>query len=439
MKKIILTSCLAICTIANAQELNKSSLDSLFIHLNKEKIGAGSVSIFQDGKEIYANSYGNRDFEKNTPNNHDTKFRIGSISKTFTATLILKMVEDGKLTLDTKLSKFYPKVINSDKTTIRHLLQHQSGIHNITDDSTYLNWFTKDQSKEDLLIKINNLSSDFEPNTKESYSNTNYILLTFIVEDVSKKSYNDLINKYIIKPLNLKNTKVGNKILVDKNEAKSYQYLSNQYVLQPETAMTVPMGAGFLVSTPTDLNTFMYALFNGKILKKETVEQMKKINEKYGLGLGTNKIDNQTGIGHSGAIDSFMSYAFCFDETKFCYSYIKNTDEDSPNLLMNNLYNATHNKKINFPTKIISLTIPENILKNYTNEYTSTEIPLGSTFFIENKTLMAQGTGQQAFPLDAISNTNFEFSPAKLQIEFSEDGKTMKLIQNGRTFQFSKK
>ena len=66
-------------------------------------------------------------------------------------------------------------------------------------------------------------------------------------------------------------------------------------------------------------------------------------------------------------------------------------------------------------------------------------MPLGITFFIENKTLMAQGTGQQAFPLDAISNTNFEFSSAKLQIEFSEDGKTMKLIQNGRTFQFSKK
>ena len=203
--------------------------------------------------------------------------------------------------------------------------------------------------------------------------------------------------------------------------------------------MTVPMGAGFLVSTPTDLNTFMYALFNGKILKKETVEQMKKINEKYGLGLGTNKIDNQTGIGHSGAIDSFMSYTFCFDETKFCYSYTKNTNEDSPNLLIKNLYNATHNQKIELPKKLFSVIVFENILKNYTNGYTSTEMPLGITFFIENKTLMAQGTGQQAFPLDAISNTNFEFSSAKLQIEFSEDGKTMKLIQNGRTFQFSKK
>ena len=110
MKKLLSTTFCVFASLLFAQELNKPALDSLFTYMNKEKIGAGSVSILRDGKEIYANSYGNRDYENSLQNNTQTKFRIGSISKTFTATLIMKMVENGKLTLDTKLSQFYPNI-----------------------------------------------------------------------------------------------------------------------------------------------------------------------------------------------------------------------------------------------------------------------------------------------------------------------------------------
>ncbi|MDM1061739.1 serine hydrolase [Empedobacter falsenii] len=189
MKKVLLALACTVTTSAFAQQINKLALDSLFLSLHEQKIGAGSVSIFENGKEIYSNSYGNRDYESNLVNNKDTKFRIGSITKTFTATLIMKMIENGKLTLDTKLSKFYPKVKNADKISIQNLLQHQSGINNITSNKEFLDWYLKDFTKEELLEKIYSLKSDFEPNTKEEYSNTNYILLGFILEDVSKKSY----------------------------------------------------------------------------------------------------------------------------------------------------------------------------------------------------------------------------------------------------------
>ncbi|MBO6213726.1 serine hydrolase domain-containing protein, partial [Algoriella sp.] len=147
MRKLLLTTFCTVGSLLFAQELNKPALDSLFTYMNKEKIGTGSVSIFKDGKEIYVNSYGNRDYENNLPNNAQTKFRIGSISKTFTATLIMKLIEDRKLTLDTKLSKFYPNIVNSDKITIQNLLQHSSGIQNITATPSYLEWYLKDISK----------------------------------------------------------------------------------------------------------------------------------------------------------------------------------------------------------------------------------------------------------------------------------------------------
>lgn len=439
MKKLLSTTFCVFASLLFAQELNKPALDSLFTYMNKEKIGAGSVSILRDGKEIYANSYGNRDYENSLQNNTQTKFRIGSISKTFTATLIMKMVENGKLTLDTKLSKFYPNIINADKITIQNLLQHTSGIQNITSTPTYSEWYLKDISKPEMLAKIDKLTSDFEPNTNEKYSNTNYILLTYILEDISKTKYENLLQKYIIKPLKLTNTKIGSKISNTNNEAKSYEYQNNNYILQPETSMTVPLGAGFIVSTPTDLNTFMNALLNAKILNPTTVSQMKTINETHGFGLFNDKIDNEIGIGHNGAIDAFRSYTFCFEATKFCYSVIQNSNEVNLAVIKNNLFNATHNLKINYPKKVISVKIETKTLTKYTNTYTSTDIPIGISFFVENNTLMAQGDGQPPFALTANNQTNFTFEPAKIEIIFSEDGKTMQMIQNKRTFNFIKK
>ncbi|MFV0167117.1 MULTISPECIES: serine hydrolase [unclassified Empedobacter] len=439
MKKVLLALTCIATTSTFAQQINKPALDSLFLSLHEQKIGAGSVSIFENGKEIYSNSYGNRDYESNLVNNNDTKFRIGSITKTFTATLIMKMIENGKLTLETKLSKFYPKVKNADKITIQNLLQHQSGINNITSNKEFLEWYLQDLTKEQLLEKIYPLKSDFEPNTKEGYSNTNYILLGFILEDVSKKSFQDLIENIIIKPLKLKNTKVGGKILINQNEAKSYNYFNNTYHLLPESSMTIPLGAGIMVSTPTDLNTFIYSLLNGKIVSEKSVKQMTTINDEFGFGLFYDKINDTKGIGHNGSIDGFSSYTFCFDHTAFCYAITQNANEISKELLKTNLYNATHNKKIEFPKKVISIDVSSEILEKYSHEYSSNELPIAIKFFVEDGTFMAQGTGQSAFPLTAISTTEFEFAPAKIRINFNENGSEMKLIQNGKTFNFNKK
>ncbi|QHC85179.1 hypothetical protein AS589_10515 [Empedobacter brevis] len=439
MKKFLFAFGCLISINASAQNLNKSGLDSLFTFINEQKIGAGSISIFENGKEIYSNSFGNRDNENNLVNNKDTKYRVGSISKTFMATLVMKMIENGQLSLDTKLAQFYPKVKNADQITIRQLLQHKSGINNITNHETFLKWYLQDQTNEELLERIYALKTDFDPGTKEEYSNTNYILLSLILENVSKKSYKNLVESIIIQPFNLKNTKVGGKILTNENEAKSYNYFNNTYHLQPESSMTIPLGAGFMVSNPSDLNTFFYSLLNGKIITPASVKLMTEITEKFGFGLFYDELNNEKGIGHNGIIDGFSSYAFCFDNTTFCYAFVQNANEISQEMLKNNLYNATHQKKIDYPKKVVSVKISDEVLKKYMNEYSSTELPISIKFFLENDAFMAQGSGQPAFPLTTVSATTFEFEPAKIKIEFIEDGATMKLIQNERMFHFTKK
>lgn len=187
-KIIVLTLLLGICLTLDAQNLDNQKLDSLFTIIESNERGMGSISIFQNGKEVYQKSYGYADLENKVKENASTKFRIGSISKTFTATIITKLVENKELSLSTKLSNFYPQIKNADKITIAHLLQHRSGIANFTSVVDYMQWNTEEQTNEQIIDRIVSGGVSFEPNERFEYSNSNYALLTFIAEGISKKN-----------------------------------------------------------------------------------------------------------------------------------------------------------------------------------------------------------------------------------------------------------
>lgn len=435
MRNIFLGFFALIFGFTNAQNLNKASLDSLFTYLNDENLGSGAVSILQDGKEIYANAFGWKSINPNQKNDTETKFRIGSISKTYTATLFLKLVEEGKISLDTKLDQFYPKVSNASQINMRDLLQHRSGIFNITNEKDYLEWNTKTMSKDQLLTKIYQHPSNFEPNSQFEYSNSNYILLTFIIEDLTKKSFEAALDHYILKPLNLQNTKVGTQINLQNNEAESFNYQNNELRKQPETNMSIPLGAGSVVANAKDVNLFFYALFTGKIINSESLKEMTKIRDSFGLGLVEMPYNDKKGFGHTGGIDGFSSVSFVLDNVY--YTVLQNSDEVSTNSILLNLLAANHGLALDYPTKQIAVGVDLETLKTYVGEYTSTDIPLGIKIYLDNDILMAQATGQSAFPLTAITVNEFEFLPAKLKMIF-EPNNQMKLLQSGRIFNYSK-
>lgn len=437
MKNLWLSTWFLSGSLLFAQEVNKASLDSLFTAMQKQNIGSGSASIFKDGQPIYTNAFGKRDLH--TLNNNQTIFRIGSITKTFTATLIMKMVEEKKLRLDDLLSAYYPQIVNADKITISHLLQHRSGIYNFTNEADYLTWNSQPMSKATLLTKIGAYPSSFEPDSQMDYSNSNYILLSFILEDVSKKSYQYLLERYITKPLKLKATRVGGPINVLNNEAVSFEWKVDRFVPSTETDPSVPLGAGNMVSTPTELTLFITALMQGKIVNKASLAAMMTLKDGFGFGLFEWPYAAKKMIGHSGGIDAFSSMMMYDPSNSMSYSVIQNSNQISTNGILINLMNATHGLPIDFPVVSKVIAVDKNILEGYVGDFTSKDVPLGIKIFITDGYLHAQATGQPSFALSPVSVTEFEFAPAKVKIIFGADGKTLKLLQGGKTFGFVKK
>ncbi len=396
----------------------------------------GSVALSENGKIIYTKSIGFSDVESKTKPNETTKYRVGSISKSFTSALVFKAVEENKLSLDTKISKYFPNIKNADKISISNLLNHRSGIHSFTDNENYLSWNTQKKSEQELLKIIEDGGSDFEPDTKADYSNSNYVLLSFILEKIYKKPYSEILQEKIIKPIGLKNTYIGGKINLKNNEAHSYIF-ENNWIKETETDLSIPLGAGAVVSTPSDLLQFAEALFNGKIISEKSLKLMETIKDDYGSGLFQMPFGTKKAFGHTGGIDGFSSNYGYFPEEKVAFALTSNGSNYTNNNIAIAVLSAVFNQPYEIPTfKTLDLSSAD--LDQYLGIYSSKDIPLKITITKNDTTLMAQATGQSAFPLDASDKNIFKFDQAGIVLEFIPANKTMILKQGGKNYNFIK-
>ncbi len=245
--KIFIATILIILLFGKAysQNLNTSKLDSLFNVLAEKSKAIGSLAISNNGKILYRKTIGYSfisDKEK-TPATTNTKYRIGSISKMFTATMIFQLIQEGKIKLTTTLETFFPNLPNAKKITISNLLNHRSGLHNFTQDTGYNTWMIQPKSHDEMLAAISKHKVDFEPNEKFSYSNSNYVVLGYIIEKISKLSYAKNLAQRITSKIGLSNTFVGSKTNIKNNESLSYLFINN-WKQEPETDMSIPGGAG---------------------------------------------------------------------------------------------------------------------------------------------------------------------------------------------------
>jgi len=420
-----------------AQDFNKEKLDSLFSIFDNYHRGMGSISLFQDGSEVYSNSIGFADVEKKLAADEKTQYRIGSITKMFTAVLIMHMVEEGNLGLENKLAKYYPEVPNAERITIAHLLRHRSGIFNVIAAEDYLEWQTKPISKEAMLQKISAYEPQFEPGSKADYSNANYILLTYILEDVSGTRYSDLLAERICKPCGLKRTEVGNAIESEKNEALSY-FPANPWKLAMETDMSIPLGAGAVVSTPTELNQFLVCLFDGKLVKENSLTQMMKLKDNFGLGMFTIPFYEKIAYGHTGGIDGFNSNAFYFVDQGLSISYTSNGMKSPINDLMIGILSIYFGLEYELPEFSHSITLSAAELAQYEGTYSSETFPLKISISSENNLLKAQATGQPEFMLEPLGDHTFSYERAGLTMEFKPEESKMTFTQMGATYELQK-
>ncbi len=439
MKKLIFLSIalLALTNLSKAQNLNTPKLDSLFSAIETYGKGMGSVSIFQNGKEIYQNSYGYSDVENGVRNSADTKFRIGSITKTFTATIIMKLIEQGKLSLTSRLSEYYPMIPNADSITIENLLQHRSGIYNYFGQGEY-EWSTKKHTKEQVIDRILSHEPSFSPGEEFEYSNSNYFLLTWIAEEVSSKSFSDLLSELILVPCGLGNTYIGGAIDPTDAEAYSYTKFSSKWKKADETDMSIALGAGFIVSDAYDLNVFFDCLFSGKIVNQESLDSMTSLKGIWGLGLMKVPFYNLLGYGHTGGIDGFQSNAFYFPESKLSIALLENGADYMLNDIVIGCLNIYFGREYDQPVFSKAVEVTSEELDKYLGVYSSPELPIKLTITKKENVLIAQVTGQPEIPLECTSDGVFEYGALDLVLEFNSEKNIMILKQLGHTAEMAK-
>ena len=438
MKKTILTTALllTLSQIGFSQNLDKTKLNNYFNALEQNNKFMGSVAVSKNGEIIYTKSIGLADLENKVKATENSKYRIGSISKSFTTVLILKAVEQKKLELNLTIDKWFPTIKNAKKITVKHLLSHRSGIHNFTDDKDYLTWNTQPKTEKEMIEIITKGGSDFNPDSKAVYSNSNFVLLTYILEKTFTKSYSDLLQEFIVKPIGLTNTYVFGKINPSNNECKSYSF-AGSWKTETETDFTIPLGAGAIISTPIDLTKFADALFSSKLLTNESLEIMKTIKDGYGIGLFQIPFYKSVGYGHTGGIDGFSSIYSYFADDKISYALISNGTNINNNDISIAVLSAVYNKPYEIPV-FTNFSLTSEELDKYLGVYASKQIPMKITISKDGNNLIAQGSEQPAFPIEATDKDKFKFDQAGAKFEFNPTAKTMILFQGGGQINFTK-
>ena len=341
--------------VVQRNDFNKSKLDSLFHYLEENDKLMGSIALSHNGSLIYSNAIGFADIETQTKATNETKYRIGSISKLFTATLIMQAVEAKKLDLSNTIEGYFPTLKNADKISIEYLLRHRSGIHNITDDDIYETYYMNPKTRQEMLDIIAACESDFEPNEKGAYSNSNYILLSIILERINNSTINELVESKISKTLKLTNTYYGSKIDLNNKECNSYHY-SEKWIKEKETDMSIPLGAGAIVSTPSDLTRFIEALFSEQLVSQKSLDKMLTLTamDDMGIGYGYGILEypvNKKGYGHTGGIDGFISVLLFFPEANLSFALCTNASNYSYKEILKTALSSFYNEPIEFVKK----------------------------------------------------------------------------------------
>ena len=440
----MLTLLLCSSILACGQGFDKAKLDQYLTSLEKHDKVMLSLALFKDGEPIYQRAIGYAATETEQKADINTQYRIGSITKVFTAVLIFQLIEEGKLTLNTPLSEYYPGVKNADQITISHLLSHRSGIHNFTNTPGFLAFVQSPKTKAEMLQYIEGMDSDFAPDSNARYSNSAYVLLGFIIEDLTGQSYAEAVDARIVKKLNLEKTRYGTEIKPTENQAKSYRFNFGGWTPSTVTDMTVPGGAGALISTPTDLGHFYHALFHEQLVTQASLNLMKEINQGYGRGLFGVPFWGKTGIGHNGGIDAFVSNSLHFEAEGLTIAYTAN----GVNMVLNDFLIGVLSIYFNRPFTLPDfdaepITLSAKTLAKYQGVFTSNDLPIKITLELKGEQLIAQATGQGPIPLTPFSETEFRYEQAGINITFTKEGKkmdygTFTLKQGSGKFTFTK-
>ena len=386
-------------------------VDSVATAAVAEKRTAGvSVAVAMNGRTVLAKGYGFADLENDVPATAETVYRIGSITKQFTSAAIMRLAEQGKLSLDDTLQKFFPDFpTQGNRVTVRHLLNHTSGIKSYTSlGPKWARVIRLDLAPDSLLALFANEPFDFKPGDSYRYNNSGYFLLGMIVEKLSGKPYGQYLKDELFTPLGLGSTMYCDQAPLIKHRAQGYATRPGGAFINAEPlSMTQPYSAGALCSTVTDLVAWTQALSSGKVVSPASYKLMttpvalndgKPIN--YGFGLGTGTLGGHRQVSHNGGINGFISELHHYPDDSVITVVLTNTGAPTAVQLERLIARRALGIK-DLPAVPIDALALQRLVGDYALGNTPVKV------FVENGRLRVQQQGNPAFGLKHVGNGRF--------------------------------
>jgi CubicO group peptidase (beta-lactamase class C family) len=386
-----------------------------------------AVIVVRDEETLFRSASGMADMELGVTLTPENVFRIGSISKQFTAAGILLLEEEGKLNVSDDINKYLPDYPTQGHTIrIEHLLSHTSGIFNYTSIPGYFDGdaIRKDVTTEELIDVFANLPMNFSPGDQYSYSNSGYVLLGAIIEKVSGKTYAEYIQTAIFDKLGLTNSYHGGPQII-LNRANGYQGEAGHYSNAAYLSMTQPHGAGALLSTVDDLAKWSNALFEGELLSQASLKKMItdfELNDGehagYGFGLAVGERFGEREISHNGGIHGFSTSGIWLPEQKIYVAVLSNNaDSGAPDFLATRM--AFDTAGADYP-KLVAIDIDAAEFSQYLGVYQINENESRSVM-IEDGRLYTQRTGGGRLEIAAHAEDAFFYPGSFTHLVFRRD------------------
>jgi len=409
---------------------------------------SGSILIAQNGKVLVSKGYGMANLELEVPNTPQTKFRVGSITKVFTAIAIMLLQERGKLSLQDPICKYVADCPASwQPITIHHLLSHTSGLAKHDTAGVYLKTAMLPMTLPQLIESFKNKPPDFPPGEKFDYNNNGYILLGQVIEKVSGQSYEAFLKENIFMPLKMANSGYDNHDPIIKNRAAGYRSEGTTLFNAAYIDQSQPFSAGALYSTTGDLLLLDQALNDGQFLSPKTQEAMSTaVSGNYGYGWFVNKQFNRRAVAHPGGVPGFSAMITRFPDEKVLIVTLSNLENSQIIRANNDLAAIVFGEKYEVPKRRTTVKVDRTILNTYIGEYEDRPGRI-TRIFVDHDTLMLQlaNTGIGKFdpiPMSAESDREF-FDPLHdTQVAFVKDagGQVIEMVLkiNGREFHAKK-
>ncbi len=418
------------CAVGVAQSADevavKARLDQVASSYTAGNAFMGTVLVVDGDRVLLDKGYGMADLEWGNANAPDVKFRLGSLTKQFTATLVLLLQQDGKLKIEDPVSKYLPDAPKAwEKITLANLLGHTSGIPSFTDLKEFGVWRMSKHTTEEELALFRDKPLDFEPGSKFAYSNSNFEVLGAVIEKVSGKKYGDLLRERIFDPLGMKDSGLDTDELILPKRAQGYMPGKGGLVLARSESMTVPWAAGSIYSTTGDLLKWERGLFGGKVLSTESLKAMTTPGKgSYGLGVFVADKSGLKVVEHGGGIEGFNTDLAYVPERRIAVVVLSNVNGVAPGMMGDQLLDVVLGKPVILASERKAVPIAKEELAKFVGVYDLAPT-FSVTFAVSGDGLTAQGTGQPALPLlyqgAKDGHPRFFASQAGAEFEFVPD------------------